>query len=76
MPDGFLLAWTGERIALPLPSRPAARAEGKSSLARFGLGVYLTTPTIHAGLASQIRLEMVNCDPNEIILNVDMPICN
>jgi dCTP deaminase len=43
-PTAFLLAWTRERISLPITSRLAARVEGKSSLARLGLGVHLTAP--------------------------------
>ena len=75
VPGAFLLAWTRETISLPITSRLAARVEGKSSLARLGLGVHLTAPTIHAGFAGQIQLEMVNFGPHEIILNVGMPIC-
>lgn len=45
----FLLGWTIEKIWLPHRSRLAARVEGKSSLARLGIGVHVTAPTIHAG---------------------------
>src|SRR5207244_1519550 len=48
-PGHFYLGWTQERIQLPHRSRLAARVEGKSSLARLGLGVHVTAPTIHAG---------------------------
>jgi dCTP deaminase len=75
MPGMFLLAWTRETVALPSTSRLAARVEGKSSLARLGIGVHLTAPTIHAGFTGQIQLEMYNFGPNEIILDVGMPIC-
>ena len=44
----FLLGWTFEKIWLPHRSRLAARVEGKSSLARLGIGVHVTAPTIHA----------------------------
>ncbi len=44
-PGAFVLAWTVERIALPQTSRIAARVEGKSSLARLGLGIHVTAPT-------------------------------
>lgn len=71
----FLLAWTRESITLPPTSRIAARVEGKSSLARLGVGVHVTAPTIHAGFAGQIQLEMYNLGPNEIILDVGMRIC-
>jgi dCTP deaminase len=48
-PGEFVLGWTIERIRLPFHSRIAARVEGKSSLARLGLGVHVTAPTVHAG---------------------------
>ncbi|MGH7040391.1 MAG: dCTP deaminase [Stellaceae bacterium] len=44
-------------------------------MARLGLIVHLTAPTIHAGFKGQIQLEMVNLGPNDIILDVGMPIC-
>ncbi len=75
MPGAFVLGWTMETVSVPITSRLAARVEGKSSLARLGLGVHLTAPTIHAGFKGQIQLEMVNFGPHEIILNVGMRIC-
>jgi dCTP deaminase len=48
-PGTFLLGWTVEKIQFPHTSRIAARVEGKSSLARIGIGVHVTAPTIHAG---------------------------
>jgi dCTP deaminase len=83
-PFSFLLGWTVERIQLPHTARLAARVEGKSSLARLGLGVHVTAPTIHAGfgasedpqhLGSSIRLEMWNIGPFRIKLEKGMPIC-
>jgi dCTP deaminase len=74
-PGDFILAWTTETIFLPITSRYAARVEGKSGLARLGLLIHLTAPTIHAGYGGQIQLEMVNVGPNEIILDVGMRIC-
>lgn len=59
----LLLAWTREYIALPEASRIAARVEGKSSLARLGLGIHITAPTIHAGFKGQLQLEVVNHGP-------------
>src|SRR4051794_11192799 len=43
-PKSFLLAWTAEYVELPIYSRLAARVEGKSSLARLGVGVHVTAP--------------------------------
>ncbi len=45
-PRSFVLGFTEQRIYLPLRSRIAARVEGKSSLARLGVGVHVTAPTI------------------------------
>jgi dCTP deaminase len=58
-----VLGITRERINLKLGSRLAARVEGRSSLARIGLVVHLTAPTIHAGFNAPITLEMINYSP-------------
>lgn len=81
----FLLAWTRERIQLPHQSRLAARVEGKSSLARLGIGVHVTAPTIHAGFGyrkddesypgNPLQLEMWNCGPLDVKLVEGMAVC-
>ena len=81
----LVLGITHERIKLPLPNefdpefqdRPclAARVEGKSSLARFGLLVHFTAPTIHAGFEGHITLEIMNLGPSPIILKQGQAIC-
>ena len=48
-PFKFVLGYTQQRVYLPNRSRIAARVEGKSSLARLGVGVHVTAPTIHGG---------------------------
>lgn len=78
-PREFVLASTAERVELPLgdslqPSL-AARVEGRSSLARYGLLVHFTAPTIHAGFAGTITLEMINLGPSPIVLRQGMRIC-
>jgi dCTP deaminase len=75
IPNTFLLAWTKETVYLKNTSRFAARVEGKSGLARLGIAVHLTAPTIHAGFKGQIQLEMYNFGPNDIILDAGMNIC-
>lgn len=79
---GFLLAWTLERLRIPHSSRLAARVEGKSSLARLGLGVHVTAPTIHAGFGEgqnadgdSLQLEIWNVGPLPIELKAGMRIC-
>jgi dCTP deaminase len=66
-PNKFILAQTLETITLRLPQeledeaseKPvlAARVEGKSSRARFGLLIHFTAPTIHAGWSGPIALK-------------------
>ena len=59
-PQEFVLGWTEENVELPTSSRIAARVEGKSSLARLGIGIHITAPTIHAGFPGTIQLEICN----------------
>jgi dCTP deaminase len=74
-PAGFVLAWTAERVSIPADSKLAARVEGKSSLARLGVGIHVTAPTIHSGFRGQIQLEMFNFGPNIVVLDAGMRIC-
>ena len=84
-PAPFILGWTVEKIRLPFTSRLAARVEGKSSLARLGVGVHVTAPTIHAGFGDKqddpkypgtpIQLEIWNVGPLPIRLTRGMRIC-
>jgi dCTP deaminase len=85
LPGQFYLGWTLELIQLPHRSRLAARVEGKSGLARLGLGVHVTAPTIHAGfghkvanpalLGNPIQLEIWNTGPLPIVLKPGLRIC-
>ncbi len=74
-PQPLVLGWTAEYVDLKYHSRLAARVEGKSSLARLGLCVHLTAPTIHAGFQGRIRLEMVNHGYLPIGLRPGMRVC-
>lgn len=74
-PNHFCLAWTKEHLYLPSQSRLAARVEGKSSLARLGISVHVTAPTIHAGFRGNIQLEVFNHCPLPIKLIPGMKIC-
>lgn len=74
-PNQLILGWTKERIRLESKARIAARVEGKSSLARLGLAVHITAPTIHAGFTGQIQLEIINHGPVPIRLRSGMRIC-
>lgn len=80
-PGMFFLGWTKEKLKLPYESR----VEGKSSLARLGIGVHITAPTIHAGFGykpnddkypgSSLQLEMWNIGPLPVKLHAGMKIC-
>ena len=84
-PRMFVLGFSQQRIYLPNRSRLAARVEGKSSLARLGVGIHVTAPTIHAGFGYNpkdphnpglpIQLEIFNIGNRIIVLDVGMPIC-
>ena len=74
-PRTLVLGWTCEYVDLKTTSRLAARVEGKSSLARLGLGIHVTAPTIHSGFNGRIRLEMINHGVLPIRLRTEMRIC-
>jgi dCTP deaminase len=57
------LCQTRSRIVLRREHRIAARVEGKSSLARLGLMVHLTAPTVHTTFGGRITLEVINLGP-------------
>ncbi|MEX1264045.1 MAG: dCTP deaminase [Actinomycetota bacterium] len=66
-PRQFVLGQTVEKVGFPMDGGLAARVEGRSSLARLGIVVHLTAPTIHADFGgdtgSTIILEIVNLGP-------------
>jgi dCTP deaminase len=74
-PGDFILGWTLEAIKFPVLSRVAARVEGKSSLARLGIGIHITAPTIHAGFEGPIQLEICNHGTVRVRLLEGMPVC-
>jgi dCTP deaminase len=82
-PGDFILGWTVQKIGLPIHSQLAARVEGKSSLARVGIVVHLTAPTIHAGFGTvgadtkgqPLQLEICNHGLLPVCLDAGMPIC-
>jgi dCTP deaminase len=83
-PGRFILGWTVELVRLPHTARLAARVEGRSSLARLGVGVHVTAPTIHAGFGAtddpdypgtRIQLEVWNCGELHVCLQPGMKVC-
>ncbi len=79
-PNCFILGQTRERVSFPIPDSDegicySARVEGKSSLARCGILIHFTAPTIHAGFEGTITLEIINLGPYDILLEADTYIC-
>ena len=74
-PNHFVLATTLEKIYLPTSSGIAARVEGRSTLARIGLSVHLTAPTVHLGFRGPLTLEIKNHSKLRIRLRPGMVIC-
>jgi dCTP deaminase len=79
VPNKFVIANTLEKVSFPLFPEGAqcysARIEGKSSLARCGLLIHFTAPTIHAGYSGPITLEIINFGPVDFVLSPMMYIC-
>lgn len=74
-PRDFVLGWTEQEVELPVHARLAARVDGKSSLARLGIGVHITAPTIHAGFKGPIQLEICNHGLLKVRLIPGMAVC-
>ena len=71
-PNQLVIGKTLEYIKLP--AHIAARIEGKSSLARLGLSVHITAPTVIAGFEGRLYLEMNNIGPFSLALRKGMEI--
>lgn len=72
-PGEFLLAFTEEYIILP--NHIAARVEGRSSIARLGLTIHQTAPTVHATFEGQLRLEICNNGLFDCRIRPKMKVC-
>jgi dCTP deaminase len=63
-PGGFLLWQTHEVVGTPEENADLiCFIDGKSTRARTGLVIHLTSPTIHAGWSGKVTLEIVNLGP-------------
>lgn len=71
-PQQFILAYTKEKITLP--SKIAARLEGRSTNARFGISIHNTAPTIHPTYSGRLALEICNRGKLPCVLREDFPI--
>ena len=66
----FLIGKTLEY--LEIPTHLSARIEGKSGLARLGLTVHMTAPTVQSGFRGRLVLEMFNSGPFDLTLKPGM----
>lgn len=73
----LVLGQTIEKVRFPINSGRSfcARVEGKSSLARCGILVHFTAPTIHSGFYGPITLEIINFGPLQFGLYPGMYFC-
>jgi dCTP deaminase len=71
-PVSFALAHTVETVSVG--TTLAAQVDGKSSLARLGLAVHMTSGFIDPGFSGQITLELFNAAPRPILLRPGMVI--
>lgn len=76
-PGKLVLGKTLEYVSFPLGKKVcySARVEGKSSLARCGILVHFTAPTIHAGFSGTITLELINLGSYGFLLYPEMFVC-
>ncbi len=78
----FVLGLTLESINLPVDHPVnrekgvclAARIEGRSSIARCGVLVHFTAPTVHPGFEGTLTLEIINQGPAPFTLRPGMEI--
>jgi len=74
----LVLGKTLERVHFPIIENGpcyGARIEGRSSIARCGILVHFTAPTIHAGFHGTITLEIINFGAADFLLFPGMAIC-
>lgn len=72
-PGRFVIGYTMERVGLPF--HLGGRVEGRSRLARLGVGVHVTAPKIDPGFNNNITLEIFNLGPWTVELRAGMRIC-
>ena len=65
-PNRLTLGSTSEEVRLPL--HLSARIEGRSSLARLGITIHATAPTVLPGFEGRLTLEITNVGPFDILL--------
>ena len=69
----LVIGYTRESVSLP--RHLGGRIDGKSSIARIGLFVHISAPTIHPGWNGRIALEFYNVGPLPIRVRTGDTIC-
>lgn len=72
-PGSFVIGRTLETIGLS--NILSGRVEGRSRLARLGIGVHLTAPKIDPGFNNQITLEIFHVGKTKVLIPNRMIIC-
>lgn len=72
-PGAFIIGKTVETVGLS--NRLSGRVEGRSRLARLGVGVHITAPKIDPGFHNQITLEIFHLGTTNVKLSSGMTIC-
>lgn len=72
-PGEFVLGVTKEHLCCP--ANIAAKLDGKSSLARWGLLIHVTGGFVDPGFRGPLTLEIFNVFPIPIILRPGLPFC-
>lgn len=72
-PGNFVITETLERVHLS--KLLSGRVEGRSRLARMGVGVHLTAPKIDPGFDSHITLELFHMGKRPVFLQYQASIC-
>ena len=72
-PGSFLLGRTLETVGLS--KQLSGRIEGRSRLARVGIGVHITAPKIDPGFNNPITLEIFHHGKVPVLIPRDMVIC-
>ena len=72
-PGVFIIGKTVETVGLS--NRLSGRVEGRSRLARLGVGVHITAPKIDPGFHNQITLEIFHLGNTDVKISSGMKIC-
>lgn len=72
-PGAFVLGYTLEKVGLS--NHLAARIEGRRWLARSGVSIHQTAPTVQANFEGQLRLEISNSGPYTVLIRPGTRFC-